>query len=154
MWSECESAHAEWVFPPCGLWGLSLQSALIFSEEASSSKWKVSIEFVYLLFFSVLSFSSSLSLPVPSLFISIHPSPPLLHLSPLRPPDVSSCLSLASSLYLPPCSVFISPLLSFYSPRSLSLPPSLSQRCCDSCLCPLRPEQVEKNKTIKFASQR
>lgn len=48
-----------------GLWGLWLQSALIFLEEVSCCKWKVSIEFIYtplpFISFSFLSSSAVLS---------------------------------------------------------------------------------------------
>lgn len=98
-----------------GLWGLWLHSASIFSEEVSGCKWKLSIGFIYPLFFS---FSLHISCYFSSAFRSKHPSP----FSPF-----CCLLSLLSFTSFPPslCSALsFSVFLCLISILSLS-PPSL-----------------------------
>lgn len=97
-----------------GLWGFWLQSALIFSEEVSCCKWKVSIGFIYPIFFSFfLHISCYFSLRFCLVF-----NPSTFSLVPL----FCLCLSFPSSL----CS-FLS--FSFFLSHFYSAAVSLSLSC-------------------------
>lgn len=152
MCVECENAHAERIFFSLACGESVLQSALIFSEEVRCCKWKLSIGFIYPLFF----FPSHLLLSLPLFFFSVQSVPPPSYFSTF----CCLCPSLPSSLSLPPFVPFFHFFLSFLCLISilslshshpLSLPPhtlslSLPVSICFSlsllCLvffCPLQP---------------
>lgn len=141
MCVECENAHAERIFFSLACGESVLQSALIFSEEVRCCKWKLSIGFIYPLFF----FPSHLLLSLPLFFFSVQSVPPPSYFSAF----CCLCPSLPSSISLPPFVPFFHFFLSFLclisilslshshplSPpsHSLSLPP------CVDLFLPLSP---------------
>lgn len=142
MCVECENAHAERIFFSLACGESVLQSALIFSEEVRCCKWKLSIGFIYPLFF----FPSHLLLSLPLFFFSVQSVPPpllffrlLLSLSLFTfisfPPSLCSVLSFFSVFsvsHFHSVAVPLSPSLSPPS-HSLSLPP------CVDLFLPLSP---------------
>lgn len=165
MCVECENAHAERIFFSLACGESVLQSALIFSEEVRCCKWKLSIGFIYPLFF----FPSHLLLSLPLFFFSVQSvlPPPIfppsavfvplyLHLFPSLPlfrSFIFFCLFCVSFPFCrcPTLTLSLSPLTLSLSPslcRSVS--PSLSCVLCFFVLCSRRP--LDKQDST-FASQ-
>lgn len=151
MCVECENAHAERIFFSLACGESVLQSALIFSEEVRCCKWKLSIGFIYPLFF----FPSHLLLSLPLFFFSVQSvlPPPIfppsavfvplyLHLFPSLPLFRSFIFFCLFCVSFPFCRC---PTLTLSLPPhtlSLSLPVSICFSLSLLCLvffCPLQP---------------